>query len=89
MRAVDDAVCGGKLVTLHCCAAALYSDSAHRHWERSATTGVDVLRQKIFRALNALQQRLYALERELPVVASASPPAMSGAVQISALRAGE
>jgi hypothetical protein len=28
MRAVDDAVCGGTLVAIHCCAAALYSDSA-------------------------------------------------------------
>jgi hypothetical protein len=63
MRALDDAVCGGRLVTIHCCAAALYSDKAHRHWDRGATCGADVLRRKIFRALNALQRRLYALER--------------------------
>lgn len=63
MRAVDDAVCGGTLVAIHCCAAALYSDSAHRHWDRGPAPGVDVLRRKIFRALNAYQRRLYRLER--------------------------
>jgi len=62
LRAVDDPICGGQLVTIHCCAAALYSDNAHRHWDRGATLGVDRLRQKIFRALNAHQRRLYVLE---------------------------
>ena len=55
-------MCGGTLLRLHCCAAALYSDKAHRHWDRGATSGVDRLRQKIFRALNAYQRRLYQLE---------------------------
>jgi hypothetical protein len=55
-------VCGGRLLAIHCCAAALYSDTAHRHWNRRQTTGMDVLRQKIFRALNAYQRRLYQLE---------------------------
>jgi hypothetical protein len=63
LRAVEDAVCGGRLLTIHCCAAALYSDNAHRHWDHGATSGVDVLRRKIFRALNAYQRWLYALER--------------------------
>jgi hypothetical protein len=62
LRAVDDPVCAGKLLIVHCCAAALYSDRAHRHWDRAETTGVDRLRQKIFRALNGLQRRLYALD---------------------------
>ncbi len=64
MRAVDDAQCSGKLLTIHCCAAALYSESAHHHWDRGATLGVDRLRQKIFRALNAYQRRLYRIETE-------------------------
>jgi hypothetical protein len=62
LRAVDDAVCGGRLLTIHCCAAALYSDTAHRHWDSGDTLGVDRLRQRIFRALNSYQRRLYRLE---------------------------
>jgi hypothetical protein len=65
MRAVDDGVCGGRLLTIHCCAAALYSDKAHRSWDRRSdrgfTSGVDVLRRRIFRALNGYQRRLYQL----------------------------
>jgi hypothetical protein len=61
MRAVDDGVCGGRLLIIHCCAAALYSDKAHHHWDRGATRGVDRLRQKLFRALNGYQRRLYQL----------------------------
>ncbi|MGH8518959.1 MAG: hypothetical protein ACREUE_16035, partial [Panacagrimonas sp.] len=48
--------------TIHCCAAALYSDTAHRHWDSDDTLGVDRLRQRIFRALNSFQRRLYRLE---------------------------
>jgi hypothetical protein len=70
MRAVDDPVCGGQLVTIHCCAAALYSDKAHRHWDSAATTGVDRLRQRIFRALNAYERQLLHLESRLPMTFS-------------------
>jgi hypothetical protein len=59
---VNDPVCGGKLVTIHACAAALYSDKAHRHWDSPKTTGVDRLRQRIFRALNAYERRLLHLD---------------------------
>ena len=62
MRAVDDAECAGRLLTIHCCAAALYSDSAHRHWNSPATTGIDRLRQRIFRALVAYERRLLQLD---------------------------
>jgi hypothetical protein len=62
LRAVNDPVCGGRLLTVHCCAAALYSDSAHRHWDCDGTSGIDRLRQRIFRALNSYQRRLYRLE---------------------------
>jgi hypothetical protein len=62
LRAVDDPICGGSLVTIHACAAALYSDKAHRHWESADTSGVDRLRQRIFRALNAYERRLLHLE---------------------------
>ena len=55
-------MCAGKLVTIHACAAALYSDKAHRHWDRGETLGVDRLRQKIFRALNTYELRLHSLE---------------------------
>jgi hypothetical protein len=59
---VNDPVCGGKLVTIHACAAALYSDKAHRHWDSEKTLGVDRLRQRIFRALNAYERRLLHLD---------------------------
>jgi len=59
---VNDSVCGGRLVTIHACAAALYSDRAHRHWDSANTAGVDRLRQRIFRALNAYERRLLQLE---------------------------
>ena len=55
-------MCGGRLLTVHCCAAALYSDTAHRHWDTESASGIDRLRQRIFRALNAYQTRLYHLE---------------------------
>jgi hypothetical protein len=55
-------VCGGRLLTIHCCAAALYSDKAHHHWDGADTSGIDRLRQRIFRALNSYQRRLYQLE---------------------------
>ena len=60
---MNDPVCGGKLVTIHACAAALYSDKAHRHWDSAKTVGVDRLRQRIFGALNAYERRLCKLER--------------------------
>ena len=61
---MNDPVCGGKLVTIHACAAALYSDKAHRHWDSAKTLGVDRLRQRVFRALNAYERRLLHLEAE-------------------------
>jgi hypothetical protein len=62
LRAINDPVCGGRLLTIHCCAAALYSDKAHHHWNDAGTSGIDRLRQRIFRALNSYQRRLYQLE---------------------------
>ena len=62
LRAINDPVCGGRLLTIHCCAAALYSDTAHHHWDTESTSGIDRLRQRIFHALNAYQTRLYHLE---------------------------
>jgi hypothetical protein len=59
---VNDSVCGGRLVTIHACAAALYSDKAHHHWDSPDTAGVDRLRQRIFRALNAYERRLLHLD---------------------------
>lgn len=66
LRAIDDPVCGGRLLTIHCCAAALYSESAHRHWNTESTSGIDRLRQRIFRALVSYQRRLYQLEALQP-----------------------
>ena len=74
MRAVNDAVCGGRLLTIHCCAAALYSDTAHHHWDSDDTLGIDRLRQRIFRALNSYQRRLYRLETASAVTGMWSPP---------------
>ena len=68
---MNDPVCGGKLVTIHACAAALFSDKAHR-WDGGDTSGVDRLRQKIFRALNAYERRLCALERRFSDVSCPS-----------------
>jgi hypothetical protein len=65
MRAVEDPVCGGKLVTIHCCAAALYSDTGHERWANGTIPGLDVLRRKIFRALNTYQRRLYRIDSRL------------------------
>ena len=68
LRAINDPVCGGRLLTIHCCAAALYSESAHRHWDSASTSGIDRLRQRIFRALVSYQRRLYHLEALQPDV---------------------
>ena len=65
-------MCGGRLLTIHCCAAALYSDSAHRHWDSEGTSGIDRLRQRIFRALVSYQRRLYQLEALQPDVSCLS-----------------
>ena len=78
MRAVDDPVCGGCIVTIHSCAAALYSDKAHRHWNSPATSGVDRLRQRIFRALNAYERQLLHLESRLPMTFSVLSGARTG-----------
>lgn len=72
LRAIDDPVCGGRLLAIHCCAAALYSDSAHRHWDSESTSGIDRLRQRIFRALVSYQRRLYHLEALQPDVSCLS-----------------
>jgi hypothetical protein len=61
MRALDDPICSGRILAVQCCAAALYSDTAHQRWTRGKTPGIDVLRRKIFWALNAYQRRLYHL----------------------------
>jgi hypothetical protein len=66
-------VCGGRLLAVHCCAAALYSDTAHRHWDTESTSGVDRLRQRIFHALISYQRRLYQLEALQPDVSCPSP----------------
>ena len=73
LRAVNDPVCGGRLLTVHSCAAALYSDTAHRHWDSEGTAGIDRLRQRIFRALISYQRRLYHLEALQPDVFCPSP----------------
>ena len=74
MRAVNDPVCGGRLLTIHCGAAALYSDTAHRHWDSADTLGVDRLRQRIFSALNSYQRRLYRLETASAIIAPWNSP---------------
>src|SRR5258708_27140939 len=69
MSAVDDAECAARVKIIAEHAAALFSERAHRKWDRSGMRGADFLRLEIVRALHSLNRRLRALaaqRREAP-----------------------
>jgi len=60
-RLVSDCLCQQKLAELRTLARALYSDAYHA-WARSPLTGSDYLRLQMFKAFNALENRLDTLQ---------------------------
>lgn len=60
--AVDDAQCVKQIETIAGYAADLFSEQAHRKWERGNTSGADFLRLEIVRALHSYNRRLSAIE---------------------------
>lgn len=60
--AVEDADCAAHLKTIAGYAAALFSERAHRKWDRERMLGKDFLRLEIIRELHSLNRRLCALE---------------------------
>jgi hypothetical protein len=78
MGAVDDAECAAHIKIVAEYAAALFSERAHRKWDRSGVRGVDFLRLEIVRALHSLNRRLCAIEakRREASAQAARPPAL-------------
>jgi hypothetical protein len=62
MSAVDDGECTVRIKIIAEYAAALFSERAHRKWDRGGMRGADFLRLEIVRALHSLNRRLYAIE---------------------------
>lgn len=62
MNAVDDAECRQQMTIVAKRAAELYSEGAHIRWDRGSTSGADVLRLEIMKALHAFNARLAAIE---------------------------
>lgn len=61
-RAADDAVCEEIMHSADQYAADLFSAGAHHKWAQGKTSGVDVLRLGILGKLDALRDRLIALQ---------------------------
>lgn len=62
MGAIEDAECAAHIKTIAEYAGALYSERAHRKWDRGSMRGTDFLRLEIVRALHSLDRRLCAVE---------------------------
>ena len=60
--AVDDAQCVKQIEAVAGYAADLFSEQAHRRWDRGNTSGADFLRLEIVRALHSYSCRLSAIE---------------------------
>jgi hypothetical protein len=60
--AVDDVECHQHLESVAEHSAEVFSDDGHKKWDRSYMTGVDFLRLRILRELDAFHSRLFALE---------------------------
>jgi hypothetical protein len=58
----DDAECAAHVDAVAHYARALFSERAHRKWDRGSITGADFLRLEIVRTLHCLNRRLCALE---------------------------
>ncbi|MEA3195179.1 MAG: hypothetical protein QOD26_3512 [Betaproteobacteria bacterium] len=61
-EAADDAKCTEHLASIAILVSDLYSHAAHRKWDRTQTSGRDVLRLHALRELNFFEARLLALE---------------------------
>jgi hypothetical protein len=62
--AVEDAECAAHLEAIAENARALFSERAHRRWDRASMPGKDFLRLEIVRELHLLNRRLRALEAQ-------------------------
>ena len=60
--AIDDAECRESLRVVAQCAAELFSEQAHRKWDRGSMCGADFLRLEIIRALHSFSRRLAEIE---------------------------
>jgi hypothetical protein len=60
--AVEDREFRERLGTVEDYASALFSDDQHQGWARQQMSGVDYLRQYILREMDALVERLQAIE---------------------------
>jgi hypothetical protein len=62
MSAMDDAECRQQIAIVVKYAADLFSEQAHRKWDRGQTRGADFLRLEIMKALHAFNVRLAVIE---------------------------
>jgi hypothetical protein len=60
--ALDDAECRESVTIIAQCAAELFSEQAHRKWNRPSMSGADFLRLEIMRALHSFSRRLTVIE---------------------------
>ncbi len=67
MSAIEDAECTAYIKIVAECAEALFSERAHRKWDRGSMCGADFLRLEIVRALHSLNRRLGAIEAKRQV----------------------
>ena len=62
VSAIDDAECRENVKIIAQCAAELFSEQAHRKWDRGSLSGADFLRLEIMRALHSFSRRLADIE---------------------------
>jgi hypothetical protein len=62
MSAIEDTECTTHLKIIAEHAGALFSERAHRQWDRSGVRGADFLRLEIVRALHSMNRQLCAIE---------------------------
>ena len=60
--AIDDAQCAEQFGIVAGCATDLFSEQAHKKWDRSTLSGADFLRLEIVRALHSVSRRLSEIE---------------------------
>jgi hypothetical protein len=77
-NAVDDVEFAARIKVIAEYAAALFSQQAHRKWDRGGMRGADFLRLEIVRMLHSLNRRLCAIEaKRRETRAQAAPRAES------------
>ena len=60
--AIDDALCAEQLGIVAGYATDLFSEQAHKKWDRRNVSGADFLRLEIMRALHSVSRRLSEIE---------------------------